>query len=137
MMIPEAWENNDAMPQNVKDFYRYHSLLMEPWDGPAALAFSDGVIAGATLDRNGLRPGRFIVTNDGMVILASEIGVVDIDPRNVVRKGRLQPGRMFIVDTVAGRIIDDAEIKNDLANLEPWGIWVSENEIQLEELPQR
>ena len=137
MMVPEAWENNDAMPQNVKDFYRYHSLLMEPWDGPAALAFSDGVIAGATLDRNGLRPGRFIVTNDGMVILASEIGVVDIDPRNVVRKGRLQPGRMFIVDTVAGRIIDDAEIKNDLANLEPWGKWVSENEIQLEELPQR
>jgi glutamate synthase (NADPH/NADH) large chain len=137
MMVPEAWENDTAMASKRRDFYRYHSALMEPWDGPAALAFSDGTIAGATLDRNGLRPGRFLVTDDGLVVLASEIGVYDVDPSKVVRKGRLQPGRMFIVDTAAGRIIEDDEIKNDIASLEPWGEWVDNNAIALGELPWR
>ena len=137
MMVPEAWENDDAMDPARRDFYRYHSSLMEPWDGPAALAFSDGTIAGATLDRNGLRPGRFLVTDDGLVVMASEIGVYDVDPRKVVRKGRLQPGRMFLVDTVNGRIIEDDEIKDSIATSGPWGQWVSENAIALEELPWR
>ena len=110
---------------------------MEPWDGPAALAFSDGTIAGATLDRNGLRPGRFIVTDDGLVVLASEIGVYDVEPARVVRKGRLQPGRMFIVDTASGRIIEDDEIKNSIATSKPWGEWSRDNEIVLGELPWR
>ncbi len=137
MMIPEAWENDSAMDSDRRDFYRYHSMLMEPWDGPAALAFSDGSIAGATLDRNGLRPGRFLVTDDGLVVLASEIGVYDVAPERVVRKGRLQPGRMFIVDTAQGRIIEDDEIKSQISTLEPWGQWVDDNEIHLEELPER
>ncbi|CAB4860467.1 unannotated protein [freshwater metagenome] len=137
MMVPEAWENDDAMDSARRDFYRYHSSLMEPWDGPAALAFSDGTIAGATLDRNGLRPGRFLVTDDGLVVMASEIGVYDIDPRKVFRKGRLQPGRMFLVDTLNGRIIEDDEIKNSIATSEPWGQWVNDNAIALEELPWR
>ncbi len=137
MMIPEAWENDSAMDPARRDFYRYHSMLMEPWDGPAALAFSDGSIAGATLDRNGLRPGRFVVTDDGLVVLASEIGVYNVAPERVVRKGRLQPGRMFIVDTVAGRIIEDDEIKSQVASLEPWGTWVDDNQVILEELPER
>jgi len=111
--------------------------MMEPWDGPAALAFSDGALAGATLDRNGLRPGRFLVTDDGLVVLASEIGVFDIDPRKVVRKGRLQPGRMFLVDTVNGRIIEDDEIKDSIASSGPWGEWSRDNAIVLEELPWR
>jgi glutamate synthase (NADPH/NADH) large chain len=137
MMVPEAWENDAAMDSTRRDFYRFHSSMMEPWDGPAALAFSDGRIAGATLDRNGLRPGRYLVTDDGLVVLASEIGVFDVDPAAIVRKGRLQPGRMFLVDTEAGRILDDDEIKNDIASREPWGQWSSENEIVLEELPWR
>jgi glutamate synthase (NADPH/NADH) large chain len=137
MMVPEAWENDHAMDSARRDFYRYHSSLMEPWDGPAALAFSDGTIAGATLDRNGLRPGRFLVTDDGLVVMASEIGVYDVDPRKVVRKGRLQPGRMFLVDTANGRIIEDDEIKDSVATSEPWGQWVSNNAIALEELPWR
>jgi glutamate synthase (NADPH) large chain len=137
MMVPEAWENDAAMDPMRRDFYRFHSSLMEPWDGPAALAFSDGTIAGATLDRNGLRPGRYLVTDEGLVVLASEIGVFDIDPAKVVRKGRLQPGRMFLVDTDAGRIIEDDEIKNEMASLQPWGTWSRDNEIVLEELPWR
>ncbi|MEN9740697.1 MAG: hypothetical protein RLZ72_963 [Actinomycetota bacterium] len=137
MMVPEAWENDPAMDAKRRAFYEYHSMLMEPWDGPAALAFSDGSIAGATLDRNGLRPGRFLVTDDGLVVMASEIGVYDIDPARVIRKGRLQPGRMFIVDTVNQRIIEDDEIKNEIASLAPWGEWVEENEIHLGELPER
>lgn len=137
MMVPEAWENDTSMDAARRDFYRFHSSLMEPWDGPAALAFSDGTIAGATLDRNGLRPGRFLVTDDGLVVLASEIGVFDIDPAKIVRKGRLQPGRMFLVDTKAGRIIEDDEVKNDIASLQPWGEWSRDNEIVLEELPWR
>ena len=119
MMIPEAWENNPEMDPARRAFYQYHSSLTEPWDGPASVSFTDGRIIGAVLDRNGLRPGRFWVTDDGLVVLASEAGVLDLDPATVVRKGRLQPGRMFLVDTVGGRIIEDDEIKAQLAAERP------------------
>jgi glutamate synthase (NADPH/NADH) large chain len=112
-------------------------MLMEPWDGPAAVIFSDGSLVVATLDRNGLRPGRYIVTEDGLVVLASEIGVVDIEPSKIVRKGRLQPGKMFLVDTSEGRIIEDDEIKTQVAASEPWDSWLSENRINLRDLPDR
>ena len=137
MMIPEAWEKQIDSPQEVRDFYEYHSMLIEPWDGPASVVFSDGDLVGGTLDRNGLRPGRYVITSDGLVVLASEIGVIDIDPKRIVKKGRLRPGRMFLVDTAKGKIIDDAEIKNDLAQLEPWGKWLAENRINLSEVPDR
>jgi len=137
MMIPEAWEKHTDMDEARKNFYEYHSMLMEPWDGPAAVIFTDGSLVGATLDRNGLRPGRYVVTEDGLVILASEIGVADIDPAKIVRKGRLQPGKMFLADTANGRLIDDEEIKAEVAALEPWGTWLSENRIELAELPER
>ena len=137
MMIPEAWENQTDIDAARKSFYDYHSMLMEPWDGPAAVIFTDGSLVGATLDRNGLRPGRYVITDEGMVILASEIGVVDIDPARIVRKGRLQPGRMFIADTVSGRLIDDDEIKSEIAAQQPWGEWLEENRIHLDELPER
>lgn len=137
MMIPEAWEKHTDMDEARKNFYAYHSMLMEPWDGPAAVIFTDGSLVGATLDRNGLRPGRYVVTEDGLVILASEIGVADIDPAKIVRKGRLQPGKMFLADTANGRLIDDEEIKAEVAALEPWGTWLAENRIELAELPER
>ena len=137
MMIPEAWEKQQDMSQQLKDFYEYHSMLMEPWDGPAAVVFTDGDLVGATLDRNGLRPGRYLVTEDGLVVLASEIGVVNIDQSRVVRKGRLQPGRMFLADTKSGRLIDDSDIKSEIASLEPWGEWLSENRINLKDIPDR
>jgi len=137
MMIPEAWENQTDIDPVRRSFYEYHSMLMEPWDGPAAVIFSDGSLVGATLDRNGLRPGRYIVTEDGLVVLASEIGVVDIDPSKIVRKGRLQPGKMFLVDTTEGRIIEDDEIKTQVAASEPWDNWLSENRINLRDLPDR
>lgn len=137
MMIPEAWEKHSDIDENRKNFYEYHSMLMEPWDGPAAVIFTDGSLVGATLDRNGLRPGRYVVTDDGLVILASEIGVADIDPAKIVRKGRLQPGKMFLADTVNGRLIDDDEIKAEISALEPWGDWLEENRIKLEDLPER
>jgi glutamate synthase (NADPH/NADH) large chain len=137
MMVPEAWENQVEIDDKRRDFYEYHSMLMEPWDGPAAIVFTDGSLVGATLDRNGLRPGRYVVTNDGLVVLASEIGVLDIEPSRVVRKGRLQPGRMFLVDTVAGRLIEDDEIKADLAASEPFGDWLDEGRINLKDLPER
>ncbi len=137
MMVPEAWENQVDIDPVRKAFYEYHSMLMEPWDGPAALVFTDGSLVGATLDRNGLRPGRYLVTDDGLVVLASEIGVLDIDPATVVRKGRLQPGRMFLVDTEAGRLIEDDEIKAELAASEPWGDWLDAERIHLSELPDR
>jgi len=137
MMIPEAWEKQSDIDADRKNFYEYHSMLMEPWDGPAAVVFTDGSLVGATLDRNGLRPGRYVITDDGMVILASEIGVVDIDPSKVVRKGRLQPGRMFLADTVSGRLIDDEEIKAEIAALEPWGEWLEASRINLSDLPER
>ena len=137
MMIPEAWEKQTDMSQELRDFYEFHSMLMEPWDGPAAVIFTDGDLVGATLDRNGLRPGRFIVTDDGLVVLASEIGVVDIDPSKIVRKGRLQPGRMFLADTASGRLIDDSDIKSEIAASEPWGKWLEDNRINLKDLPER
>ena len=137
MMVPEAWENQTDIDPVRRDFYEYHSMLMEPWDGPAALVFTDGSLVGATLDRNGLRPGRFLVTDDGLVVLASEIGVIDVDPSKVVRKGRLRPGKMFLVDTVNGRIIEDDEIKSELAGAEPYGEWLEAGRIHLKDLPER
>jgi glutamate synthase (NADPH/NADH) large chain len=137
MMVPEAWENQVDIDQRQRDFYEYHSMLMEPWDGPAALVFTDGSLVGATLDRNGLRPGRYLVTDDGLIVLASEIGVLDIDPSKVVRKGRLRPGKMFLVDTEAGRLIEDDEIKSELAGSQPWGEWLDEGRINLSNLPER
>ena len=137
MMVPEAYENQTDIDPVRRDFYEYHAMLMEPWDGPAALVFTDGSLVGATLDRNGLRPGRYLVTDDGLVVLASEIGVLDIDPARVVRKGRLRPGKMFLVDTEAGRLIEDDEIKSELAALEPWGEWLADGRINLRDLPER
>jgi glutamate synthase (NADPH) large chain len=137
MMIPEAWEKHTDIEPARKSFYEYHSMLMEAWDGPAAVIFTDGSLVGATLDRNGLRPGRYIITEDGLVVLASEIGVADIEPSKIVRKGRLQPGKMFLVDTVAGRIIEDDEIKAEIAASEPWDKWLGENRINLRDLPER
>jgi len=137
MMIPEAWEKHADIDPARKSFYEYHSMLMEAWDGPAAVIFTDGSLVGATLDRNGLRPGRYIITEDGLVVLASEIGVADIEPSKIVRKGRLQPGKMFLVDTVAGRIIEDDEIKSEIAASEPWEKWLGENRIHLRDLPER
>jgi glutamate synthase (NADPH/NADH) large chain len=137
MMIPEAWEANAEMDAARRAFYEFHSCVMEPWDGPAAVAFTDGSLIGATLDRNGLRPARYWVTNDGLVVLASEVGVLDIKPSRVVRKGRLQPGKMFLVDTAAGRIVDDAEVKAALAAEHPYADWLEKGLVRLEELPPR
>ncbi len=137
MMIPEAWENHRTMDPARRAFYRYHASLMEPWDGPAAVAFTDGAVIGAVLDRNGLRPARYWVTDEGLVVLASEVGVLDVPPSSVVRKGRLQPGRMFLVDTEAGRIVDDDEIKDVLAAEHPYGTWLEEGQVDLDDLPPR
>ncbi len=137
MMIPGAWEKQIDLDPQIRDFFEYHSMLMEPWDGPAAVIFTDGELVGATLDRNGLRPGRFIVTEDGLIILASEIGVSNITPDRIVRKGRLQPGKMFLIDTKAGVIIEDEQIKSEIASLEPWGEWLKQSRINLRDLPER
>ncbi len=137
MMIPEAWENNENMDPARRAFYRFHSSLMEPWDGPADIAFTDGTLIGAVLDRNGLRPGRYWVTSDDLVVLASEAGVLDIEPSRVIRKGRLQPGKMFLVDTSLGRIVDDEEIKTDLAAQHPYEKWLTEGLTELSSLPAR
>jgi glutamate synthase (NADPH/NADH) large chain len=137
MMIPEAWENHRTMDPARRAFYRYHAALMEPWDGPAAVAFTDGTIIGAVLDRNGLRPARYWVTDDGLVVLASEVGVIDIPAEKIVKKGRLQPGKMFLVDTEAGRIVDDDEIKDALAAEAPYAEWLDDGQIELDELPPR
>ena len=137
MMIPEAWEKQKDMDPKLKAFYEYHSLLMEPWDGPASVTFTDGSLVGATLDRNGLRPGRFLVTDDGLVILGSETGVYDVDPAKVVQRGRLQPGKMFLVDTDEGRIISDEEIKATMAEQQDWSSWLESNRINLRDLPER
>ncbi len=137
MMIPEAWQKNDEMDAVRRAFYEYHSNLVEPWDGPASLTFTDGTVIGAVLDRNGLRPGRFWVTRDGLVVLGSEAGVLPIDPADVVRKGRLQPGKMLLVDTAAGRIIEDDEIKSSLAAEQPYADWVRDYTIRLAQLPER
>ncbi len=137
MMIPEAWENHEAMSPDRRAFYRFHASLMEPWDGPASIAFTDGEVIGAVLDRNGLRPSRYWVTADGLVIMASETGVLDIDPSQVVKKGRLEPGRMFLVDTKLGRIVDDEEIKAGLAAERPYREWLDAGLIHLDDLPVR
>ncbi len=137
MMVPEAWENHAGMDPDRRAFYQYHANLMEPWDGPAALTFTDGTVIGAVLDRNGLRPGRYWVTEDGLVVLASETGVLDLDPASVVRKGRLEPGRMFLVDTGSGRIVPDDEIKSQLAARRPYATWVTEHSVFLDQLPER
>ena len=137
MMIPEAWENHQEMDPARKAFYEFHASFMEPWDGPACVTFTDGTVIGAVLDRNGLRPGRYWVTDDGLVILASETGVLDLEPGRVVRKGRLQPGRMFLVDTEHGRIVSDDEVKSSLAAENPYGDWLHAGLIKLEDLPER
>ncbi len=137
MMIPEAWENNTEMDPARRAFYEFHSNFMEPWDGPASMSFTDGTLIGSVLDRNGLRPGRFWVTDDGLVVLASESGVLDIDPASVVRKGRLQPGRMFLVDTAKVRIVEDEEVKAELAARQPYGEWLKNGVIHLDALPDR
>jgi glutamate synthase (NADPH) large chain len=137
MMIPQAWENDTAMSRELRAFYRFHASLMEPWDGPALIAFTDGTLAGAVLDRNGLRPGRYWVTRDGLVVLASEVGVLDIEPSRIVRKGRLQPGKVFLVDTVAGRIIEDHEVKAELAAQQPYDEWLHAGLLHLDDLPDR
>ncbi len=137
MMIPEAWENHTEMDDARRDFYSFHSALMEPWDGPACVVFTDGDQIGAVLDRNGLRPSRYWVTDDGLVVLASEVGVLDLDPATIVRKGRLQPGRMFLIDTDEHRIIEDEEIKSALAAEDPYGEWLHAGLIHLDDIPDR
>ncbi|WP_154605295.1 glutamate synthase large subunit [Arthrobacter sp. AQ5-05] len=137
MMIPEAWENHTTMDPDRKAFYEYHSLMMEPWDGPAAVSFTDGTQVGATLDRNGLRPCRYWVTDDGLVVFASEVGVLEIAPEKIVEKGRVAPGKMFVVDTENGRLIRDQEVKAQLAASQPYKEWAKENTIRLAELPER
>ncbi len=136
MMIPEAWERNESMDPARRAFYEYHASLMEPWDGPASVCFSDGTVVGAVLDRNGLRPSRIWVTEDGLVVMASEAGVLDLDPATVVKRMRLQPGRMFLVDTAQGRIVSDEEIKAELAGEQPYREWLDEQLFHLDELPQ-
>ncbi|MFN0122891.1 MAG: glutamate synthase large subunit [Blastocatellia bacterium] len=135
MMIPEPWSGHESMDPAKKAFYEYHSCMMEPWDGPAAIAFTDGVQIGATLDRNGLRPARYYVTKDDRLIMASEVGVLDIAPENVAYKGRLQPGRMLLADLKEGRIIGDDELKNKLASEHPYAQWLAENTVSIEDLP--
>jgi glutamate synthase (NADPH) large chain len=137
MMIPEPWEKHEAMSPERRAFYQFHAALMEPWDGPALIAFTDGSVIGAVLDRNGLRPGRYWVTSDGLVVLASEVGVLDIDPATVIRKGRLQPGRVFLADTVAGRIVEDEEVKAALAAEHPYEAWLHAGLLHLDDLPDR
>ena len=137
MMIPEAWENHTEMDRARRSFYEFHSTLMEPWDGPACVVFTDGDQVGAVLDRNGLRPSRYWVTDDGLVVLASEVGVLDLDPASIVRKGRLQPGRMFLVDTEEHRIIEDDEIKSTLAAEHPYEEWLHAGLVHLDDIPER
>ncbi len=137
MMIPEAWEKHAEMSPARRAFDEFHSMLMEPWDGPACVTFTDGSLVGAVLDRNGLRPGRYWVTDDGLVVLASEAGVLDICDEHIIRRGRLKPGRMFLVDTAAGRIVEDDEIKSSLASEHPYEEWLRDGVIQLEDLPER
>ncbi|MBL7686339.1 MAG: glutamate synthase large subunit, partial [Deltaproteobacteria bacterium] len=135
MMIPEAWSGHETMSQEKKDFYEYHACMMEPWDGPASIAFTDGQIMGAILDRNGLRPSRYYVTKDDLVVMASEVGVLDFPPENIVTKGRLQPGKMFLVNMKEGRIVDDQEIKESICRENPYGKWLKDHLVKLEDLP--
>ncbi|ALG83325.1 glutamate synthase large subunit [Gordonia phthalatica] len=135
MMVPEAWEHSDTMKPEHRAFYEYHSALMEPWDGPASVCFTDGTVIGAVLDRNGLRPSRIWVTKDGLAVLGSEVGIMDVDPADVISKQRLQPGKMFLVDTAQGRIVADEEIKDQLAGEHPYQEWLDGNQVALEDLP--
>jgi len=135
MMVPEAWQNHMTMSEEKKAFYEYNSCLMEPWDGPALMPFTDGTFVGAILDRNGLRPARYLVTTDDQVVMASETGVVDIDPAKIVKKGRLEPGRMFLINLEEGRIVEDAEIKRDVTTRQPYGEWLSEKMVTIHDLP--
>lgn len=136
MLIPEAWDGNDQMDPVKKAFYEFHSAIMEPWDGPASISFTDGKIIGATLDRNGLRPSRYCVTNDDRVIMASESGALPVDPSTIIEKGRLQPGKMFVVDMEQGKIISDEELKQHICSQKPYGEWLNKYKIRLEELPE-
>ncbi len=135
MMIPEPWSGHESMSEQKKAYYEYHSCLMEPWDGPASIAFTDGMTIGAVLDRNGLRPSRYYVTKDDLVIMASEVGVLDIEPERVLEKGRLQPGRMFLINTEEGRIIADEELKIMIATQHPYRMWLDDNIVDLDDLP--
>ena len=132
--IPEPWDNNGTMSQKKKDFYQYYATMMEPWDGPASILFSDGDIMGAVLDRNGLRPSRYYITDDGNLILSSEVGALPIDPAKIVTKERLRPGKMLLVDTVQGRLIDDDELKEYYASKQPYGEWLDSNLVCLKDL---
>ena len=136
MLVPEAWGDHIEMTPEKRAFYEYHSSLMEPWDGPALLAFTDGIRVGAILDRNGLRPFRYMVTRDDMLVMASEAGVLDVPAEDILFKARLEPGRMFLVDPSQGRIIDDEEIKGELSRRQPYGSWLAENAVTLEDLPE-
>jgi glutamate synthase domain-containing protein 2/glutamate synthase domain-containing protein 1/glutamate synthase domain-containing protein 3 len=136
MLIPEAWASNPDMPADKRAFYEYHCSLMEPWDGPAAIAFTDGRVIGATLDRNGLRPARYLVTHDDLIVMASESGVLDVKPEDVRLKGRLQPGKMLLVDLAEGRIVSDRELKQTLSSRQPYGQWLKQQQVALEELPE-
>jgi glutamate synthase (NADPH/NADH) large chain len=135
MLIPEAWESHTLMDEKRRAFYKYHAAMMEPWDGPAAVAFTDGRQIGATLDRNGLRPARYLVTDDDLVVMASEAGVLPIPEERIVKKWRLQPGKMFLIDLDQGRIIDDAELKDTLVATKPYQDWLSRINIKLDDLP--
>ena len=134
MMVPEAWQKHETMPEEKRAFYEYFSCMMEPWDGPASIAFTDGQYIGATLDRNGLRPSRYYITHDDRVIMGSEVGVLPVDPSIVKEKGRLQPGKMFLVDFKAGRLIPDEELKSDFARVKPYGTWLKQQRIRLADL---
>ena len=136
MMIPAPWSGHETMDKDKRDFFEFHASMMEPWDGPASITFTDGEVVGAVLDRNGLRPSRYVVTKDGKVVMASEVGVLPIPESQIVKKGRLQPGRMFFVDLKNGRIVSDEEIKTDLASRHPYGQWLQDNQVNIEDLPQ-
>src|SRR5439155_20767888 len=136
MMIPEPWSGDPTMSPAKRAFYEFHSCLMEPWDGPASIAFTDGRQIGAVLDRNGLRPSRYYVTKDDLVVMASEVGVLDVPPERVLRKGRLQPGRMFLIDTEQGRIVADEELKQKISTERPYRLWLKQNLVALEDLPE-
>src|SRR5258708_6757331 len=136
MMIPEPWSNDENMEPARRAFYQFHACLMEPWDGPASIAFTDGKQIGAILDRNGLRPSRYTVTKDGIVIMASEVGVLQTPPDQILQQGRLQPGRMFLVDTAEGRIIEDEEIKKKIVAAQPYREWIKEHLVHLSDLPE-
>ena len=135
MMIPEPWSGHETMDDDKRGFYEYHASMMEPWDGPASIAFTDGDVIGAVLDRNGLRPSRYIVTKDNLVVMASEVGVLPIDEADIVHKGRLQPGKMFLVDLREGRIVSDKELKGKISTQKPYGQWVREKQVNLDALP--